>query len=198
MKRFFYLFAQSGKEFKNVRSLVISGLLLAVAVAIRSLALDITPDIRISFAYLPILIIGAMYGPVVCLSANFMLDFLGVILNPRGGAYFPPLALVPVIAGIIYGVILYKKEINLIRLAVSRILVVVFCNAILNSFILYTGFLGKTLDFFDRSSLKQFWIWIIPRLFKNTVQLPFDILLVCISVPLVMTAYKRVIKPKKA
>lgn len=198
MKRFFSLFTDSAKEFKNIRSLSVAGMLLAVAIAIRTLALDITPEIRITFAYIPIVMIAVLYGPVVCLSANVMLDFLGVLLSPKGGAYYPPLAIAPIVAGIIYGVILYKKELNLILLSVSRIIVVLFCNIMLNSLILYTGFFGNKLNFSSKDSMHTFFVWLLPRITKNIGQLPFDIILLCVVVPLVLKAYHRVFNRKSA
>ncbi len=195
MKRFFSMFSSSAKELNNVRCLAVTGMLLALAIVIRSFSIEITPEIRISFGFIPIAAIGMLYGPVVCGMSNFLLDILGYLIdNKSGRGYYPPLALVTIIAGIIYGVFLYRKQLGFIFIALSRVVVVLFCNVILNSYILYTGLIGRTLDFADRTSLNSFYVWFTPRVIKNVVQLPFDIILLCVSLPAIFLAYKKTVK----
>ena len=195
MKRFFSLFSSSAKELNNVRCLAVTGMLLALAIVIRSFSIEITPELRISFGFIPIVAIAMLYGPVVCGMSNFLLDILGFLIdNKSGRGYYPPLALVTIIAGIIYGIFLYRKQLNFILIALSRAGVVLICNIILNSYILYTGLIGRTLDFTDSTSLHSFYIWFAPRVIKNAIQLPFDIGLLCILLPAIYLAYKKTVK----
>ena len=66
MKSFFYLFYESFKSLKDIRTLTTTGILIALSLAIGFFSIDVTPDLRINFAFLAICTIGMLYGPVVC------------------------------------------------------------------------------------------------------------------------------------
>ncbi len=51
MKGFFALFKESAKELKSIRTLTTAGVLMALAIVLRATSVQITPEVRISFAY---------------------------------------------------------------------------------------------------------------------------------------------------
>lgn len=182
MTRFFSLFSDSAKELKSIRTITTSGMLMALAVVIRTLAIQITPDIRISFAFLATAIIAMLYGPVVGGLANGAVDVIGFMLDNRtGNGFNPALTLVAALAGVIYGVVLYKRELKVYMIVIARTLVVLICNITLNSLVVYFTYVNA-----------GFWAWITPRIIKNFTQLPIDIIMLCILLPIVVLAYKRV------
>ena len=145
MKSFGRMFYDSFKSLKDLRTLTTTGILIALAFAIRSFSIEVTPDLRIGFTFLATCTIGMLYGPVVCGMSTFVLDFLGYIVqNKSPRAYSPQLAMVVIISGIIYGCLLYKCDFNnkklqsYIRIAIARGSVILFCNIGLNSYFLYT------------------------------------------------------------
>ncbi len=195
MKSFFDLFKRSAASLSELRTLTVTGILLAAAVAIRTLAIQVTPDLRITFAFLPICIIAMLYGPVVCATANFALDLIGYLIdNKSARGYSPQLSLVVILAGILYGIFLYRKEISVVFIAIARTAVVLICNVCLNSLIIYSLYVNKEFSLFDSSGYKAFGVWMIPRLIKNGIQLPIDIVLMCLVIPAAYVAYKRVFK----
>lgn len=202
MKSFLLLFKRSAQSLSDLRTLTTVGILLAAAVAIHSLGIQITPDIRITFSFLFICIIGMLYGPVVCGMASFSLDLIGFLFdNKTHNGYSPQLALILTLSGIIYGLFLYRKEINYIFIIISRLVVVLICNICLNSYVIYTLFVNKDFSIFKNGSvgLNEFFIWLLPRVVKNLVQLPVDIVLLCIFLPVALMAYKKInktVKPK--
>ena len=195
MKSFFSMFKRSINELQDLRTLTTTGMFIALAIVLRVLSIQITPDIRVTFSFLAIAIIAMLYGPVVSGMACISVDFIGFLLdNKSARGYYPPLAVVTLIAGIIYGIFLYRKEVNLILVAVSRIVVVVICNICLNSYFIYTGFVNKDFSIFSNQNFSEFRIWIIPRLANHSVLLPIEIIMLCIILPIGFEIYKKINK----
>lgn len=201
MKNFGKMFYDSFKSLKDLRTLTTTGILIALAFAIRSFSIEVTPDLRIGFTFLATCTIGMLYGPVVCGASTFLLDFIGYIVqNKSPRAYSPQLALVVIISGIIYGCLLYKCDFNnkkvqsFVRIAIARTAVILFCNIGLNSYFLYTLYVNKTFGItnFTREGLSGFLTYCTPRVIKNLVQLPVDLVLLMVFLPAVKFAYEKV------
>ncbi len=193
MKGFYSLFSDSAQELKSIRTLTVTGMMMALALVLRSLAIQVTPDIRISFAFLPIIVIAMLYGPVVGGMSSVAVDFLGYIISDaKIREYSLLLACVHIIAGIIYGLFLYRKEINFKRIIFSRVVVVFICDFILTSVIIYLQYVNKNFNFGSVSDLHDFGIWLVPRLIKSVAQLPLDIILISVIIPNIIQAYKKV------
>jgi len=172
-------------------------MLLAMAIAIRSLAIQITPDLRLVFTFIPMCVIGMLYGPVVCGMSTLALDLIGFIIdNKYVRGYSPQLALVVVLSGVIYGLFLYRDKVKMINIIIARTLVVLICNICLNSYFLYTLYINKDFSVFsgDEKSWEIFttWLWTSFRLPKNLAELPLDLVILVVVLPAAMTAYKRV------
>lgn len=197
MKGFFSMFRRSAESLKDLRTLTTVGMLIAMAVAIRSLAIQITPDLRIVFTFIPLCVIGMLYGPVVCGMSTLALDIIGFIIdNKAARGYSPQLGLVVVLTGVIYGIFLYREKINMVFVVLSRTIVVFVCNICLNSYFLYSLYINKDFSVFtaDKDAWDVFitWLWTSFRLPKNLAELPLDLILLVIVLPAAMTAYKRV------
>lgn len=205
MKSFLSLFTDSARSLKELRTLTTTGMLLALAIAIRSLAVQITLDIRIVFTFLPICVIALLYGPVVCGISTFALDIIGFIIdNKTARGYSIELALVVLLSGVFYGMFLYKKDIsnvsprNIVSILLARGSVILICNILLNSYFIYSLYINKdfsVVTFFGDNDLRSAFVtWWIPRITKNIVQYPIDVVLLCIVLPAANIAYKSVIK----
>lgn len=205
MKSFFNLFTDSAKSLKELRTLTTTGMLLALAVAIRLLAIQITLDIRIVFTFLPICVIAMLYGPVVCGISTTALDLIGFIIdNKSARGYSWELAMIVLLSGVFYGIFLYKKDISkidfksIVSILLARGSVIVICNIILNSYFLYHLYINKdfsVVTLFEASDVRTaFLTWWTPRITKNLVQFPIDAVLLTIVLPAANTAYKTVMK----
>lgn len=205
MKSFLSLFTDSAKSLKDLRTLTTTGMLLALAVAIRSLAIQVTLDLRIVFSFLPICVIALLFGPVVCGMSTFALDLIGFIIdNKSARGYSIELALVVLLSGILYGIFLYKKDIdtvnlkNIISIILARGSVIIICNIILNSYFIYSLYINKDfsiISFFGNNDLSNAFItWWLPRVTKNFIQFPVDVILLSVVVPAANIAYKSVMK----
>ncbi len=199
MKSFFDIFKESAGELKKIKTITTAGIFIALALIMRTLKIQFTPDLRLTFAFIPICIIAMLYGPVVCGISTFCVDFLGFLLDPSStGAYYPPLALVVIISGAIYGVFLYRKKISIVNILLGKASVNLICNLCLNSYFIYTGFINKGFSIFNSEDWHAFGVWIVPRVVKNVGMLPIEIIMLCIILPIADKAYKRVMKISRA
>lgn len=198
MKSFFCLFKDSTNELKKITTLTVCGMLMALSIVLRSLALNITPDLRITFAFLGIMIIAMLYGPVVCVISNIGIDVIGYFLDGfKARDYNFGLLAVKIIMSMIYGVFLYKKTTGksiIINGMISRVIVVLLCNLVLNSCVLYYCYTNRNFPFMSASEWDAFKVWFTPRLIKNTVMLPIELAMIAFLLPAVNMAYKKVFR----
>ncbi len=215
MKSFFSKFTDSAKSLGEIRTITVTGMLLALAVAIRSLGINITADARIVFTCVPISIIAMLFGPVVCGMSTFALDIIGFLIdNKSARGYSIELSLVVILSGIIYGIILYRADIrctksdikgsvmSILRIMLARGLVVLICNMMLNSYFIYSLYVNKDFSVFislgDKNMMNQFMTWFVASRLPKNVTYPVDIMLLSIVLPSANFAYKSVFKYKKA
>lgn len=202
MKSFFKQFSDSAKELKEVRTLTVCGMLMAVSIVIRNMAINITADLRITFVFLGIMAIAMLYGPVVSIIANVGVDVVGYFLDGyKARDYNLGLLAVKILIALIYGVCLYKKTTGrslIIWGLVSRVIVVLLCNLILNSAVLYFCYTNRNFPFMSASEWTAFKIWFTPRLIKNAVMLPIECVMIAALLPMILQAYRRVFKKAAA
>ena len=136
-------FKNSALELKNVRCIVTIGLLLAAAVVLDGFgSIRIGDAIKINFVFLPLSMVGILFGPVPGLFAGLLTDIIGYLVNPIG-TFIPALVLISGLEGLIYGMVLYnlKSErtvATIIRILVARLVVCAVCNLTLNTLALYS------------------------------------------------------------
>lgn len=198
MKSFLKLFSDSANELKKVSTLTVSGLFIALSIVLRNLTINISADLRINFAFLGVMIIGMLYGPVVSILGNVGVDVIGYFLDGfKARDYNFALLLVKIIAGLIYGLMLYKKATNkslITNIVISRILIVLLCQVTLNSAVLYYCYQNNNFPFMTSSEWSAFGIWMVPRLTKNAIMLPIEIALALLVVPIAKQAYSKVFR----
>lgn len=84
--------------------------LLAMFIALqivlsKFLMLQLAPSVRLSIDSVPILLAGLWFGPVAGGLVGALADFLGTILFPTAGAYFPPLTIAFFMIGLTAGLL---------------------------------------------------------------------------------------------
>ena len=191
MKSFFKMFSDSAKEFKSVKSIAVTGMLIAVSMVIEMFSIDIGYA-KLNFAFVAIAAIGMLFGPTVGFGAGLICDVVGFIALPTG-AFLPLYTLVAGLQGLIYGLCLYyKRELKIeiggkdisliIRATVARLLDVVLINLLINTKLnLHYGFIPPAAY----SSA------IAARITKNAIELAVDLPLLYIILPVCLVAYKR-------
>ncbi len=94
------------------RALAVTAVLIAINITLDllNIRIQLTPQLRIGFGFLTSAMVGMLFGPVVAMTAGAATDLLGWLVNNGGGAYFPGFTLTAVLAGLIWGVALYKNR----------------------------------------------------------------------------------------
>ncbi|EHJ00126.1 hypothetical protein CDLVIII_3567 [Clostridium sp. DL-VIII] len=162
MKNFCESFLYSSKELKSVRNLVIVAMLMTVGIVINLFTIPITPVMRISLGFLAISMIGMLFGPIVAGMCGGMSDIINYLIIPNG-PYFPGFTISGILAGILYGIVLYNKKITLARCIIAIIIETVAIDIFLNTFwlsILYG---------------KGFTMLIPLRAFKDIIMIPIKV-----------------------
>lgn len=116
----------------DAKSIVTLGLLMALEIILTRFVSIQTPIVRIGFGFLPTVIMAILYGPWLAGTASAFSDLLGFFLFPSG-MFFPGFTLSAFLSGMIYGLVLYRKEKTLGRIILAIALVTLFVNLGLNT-----------------------------------------------------------------
>lgn len=186
------IFARSFGELRSLRCLVLTALFIAMNITLDLLKLRIDlPGMRIGVGFLTNASIGMLYGPVVCMMMGFCTDILGFLMNPGtgGGGYFPGYTLTAMVAGVIWGLFLYRPDgapysktlagrLSFpLRTLAARILITLICNVFLNTLWLSLG-------------NNAFLPMLISRLPTQLAYLPVQYLLLLVVLPFVRRLYQ--------
>ena len=129
------------KNYFTTEALVITAFMTALSVVLSKLVSVNISFLRIGFGFLPIAVLAIMYGPVVAAIGYGLADLIGAFLFPTG-TFFPGFTVSAVLTGLIFGFVLYGREVTIIRALIASALVCLFVNLLLNTYWL-TFILGK-------------------------------------------------------
>ncbi len=198
MKSFFRMFTKSAAEFKSIRCITLTGILIAVSMLIEMHSIDLE-FFKINFAFLAIAAVGMLFGPTVSLFAGFAGDIVGFMVHPSGG-FIPAYVLAAGLQGLIYGICLYHKsdkhslvfvnnvtgkktDITLyVRAVAARLLDIIIINLLINTKLnLHYGFIPE----------QAYTEAVITRIGKNLIELFADLPLLFVILPVVLLIYKK-------
>ncbi len=185
MKSFFSTFKDSAAELKSIRCLTITGILVAIFIILDMFSIRIGDFIKVNFAFVALASVGMLFGPVPTMLAALAGDLIGCILG--GQAPLPLLSCTAVLEGLLYGVMLYRRNGKklIIMSVVTRLIDSAVISLILNTLVLqYYNFMSTTAE--------QFYI----RCGKIATELIFFIPLMIIVMPAVTAVYDRIFKHK--
>ena len=123
---------------------ITTGFMIALAVVLSKLVSINISFLRIGFGFLPIAVLGILYGPVVAAIGYGLADLIGAWLFPTG-AFFPGFTVSAVLTGLIFGWVLYKKEVTFWRALLASALVCLIVNLLINTYWL-TIIIGKGFE----------------------------------------------------
>lgn len=171
--------AKSFKEFASLRTVIMCGLLAAIAVILGYMTtINIGPYIKIGFSGIPNRVVDFLFGPVVGGVFGGVLDILKFIIKPNG-TFFPGFTFDAMLGGVIYGAFLYRKKVKLWRVALACLLVKLIVNCGFNT--LWISMLYG----------KGFLVLLPARLLKNLIMWPVDTAIFMVT----LTAVERTVKP---
>lgn len=162
MKKIKQLFSDSLHEFTVTKNLVLCGLMAAIAIVLSMVAsISIGPYVKIGFSGIPNRIVEFLFGPVVGCIFGGALDLLKFMIKPDGPFFFG-FTFNVMLAGLIYGCLLYHKPLSINRIVIAEFLVKLIVNCGLNT--LWISMLYG----------KAFFVLLPMRLLKNVIMLPID------------------------
>lgn len=206
---FFGSFKKSAAELKTIRCIVVTGLLIALELAIKSVTVTVSPDLKVSFAFLAKASIGMLFGPTVSFLSGIVSDVISFMIKPTG-TFSPLFTLQEGLAGMLYGLFFYEMRMSrinfhdkeqfkqslkgngkqILRIILGKLSVTVGIN------LLYTP-LALVIT---NSMAAGEWVWgsvlvkYPARLLKNAIQYPVDCFMLILVLPIVSTAYYLVFK----
>ena len=127
---------------KNVCTLAAVAMLLALRIVLGMFANATLAcfgnTVKLSAAFIPIAVTGALFGPVPSALVGALGDVLSFIIAPTGGAYFPGFTISGLLTGLIYGIALYGERLSLPRIAAAWAVNTLVAETFLAAFWLYT------------------------------------------------------------
>ena len=104
------------QEFLKTKKMVTIALLIALNIIIVRFLSVQTETIRISFGFVPTALCSMLFGPWIGALSAFLSDFLGMVVNSKGLAYFPGFGISEALYGLTYGLFLYKRQKNFLNI----------------------------------------------------------------------------------
>lgn len=183
MKKVLQMYKASARELSVVQNLVICGLMAALSMVLGTVAtITIGPYIRIGFSGLPNRIVEFLFGPFVGCLFGGILDILKYILAPSGPFFFG-FTFNVMLAGLIYGAVLYQHPVSWKRVILSEFLVKLIVNCLLNTLWLSMLYGNAFMVIFPA------------RLLKNIIMLPIDSIILYFCLTFMVKIRKLFIRP---
>ena len=148
-------------EIRSLRKLVFAALIVALCLAIKSLRVPVGENLNIYFTFLPRAFGAAIYGPIMGLLVGAVGDTLGYLMDPFG-PYFPGYLLSEMAGNFIFGLVLYRRRITIVRLIAARGIINYGVNVAMGS--LWSQILYG----------KGYLYYLVKSLVKNTLLLPVE------------------------
>ena len=195
--KYFRIFRQSLAELKDIRCLTVTGLLIAIYAALEFVTIQPSETLKINFGFLAIAAIGVLYGPVVGMFGAGICDLVGFMVKPSG-SFNPVFTGIAMVQGLIYGMVAYRRLSGrtgkgydvemLVRSVTARVLDVAIVNVCLNTLAIYYMFGSK----------KTLTAMITTRITKNLIELPIDIGLMLVMIPVLLKVYEGVFGKRRS
>ena len=158
--------ADARAQLKNVRILTLAGIITAASIVLESFPIYLLgTSLKIYFSFLVISLGCYVYGPAVGILVGFANDTLGFLISSFGEPYFPGYLITAMLSGLIYGALLYRQRITVLRLVVVRLVINYGSNVLLGS-VWKAMLYGKGYLYYLTSGA-----------IKNTLMLPVEVFL---------------------
>ena len=159
---------QKSKKIISIQSIVVMATLVAMEIVLSRMLSYSVWDMKIGFAFLPVVIAAIVLGPVRAAIVAALADFLGAILFPIG-AYFPGFTLTAALVGILYGLFLHKDQ------PFWKILISVSIHQLILSLLMNTYWISVLYD-------SPFTALLVTRLLQCAVMIPVELLMIGLMV----------------
>lgn len=159
---------------KKLKKIIISALLLAATIVINRFLSINTSILSIGFDFVPLILAGIILGWKYSLLIAVLADLIGSLLFPFG-TYFVGYTISSALRGLVYGLLLYRKEgfkldkKFMVKLLIAILIVTIFINGGLNTLWLVITMKKAFLVILPTRVLKQ--LIMIPVMFITMIAL---------------------------
>ncbi|MEG1448878.1 MAG: folate family ECF transporter S component [Oscillospiraceae bacterium] len=161
MKKQENIILSSIKELKNLKSLIVLSLLIALNISLGIFTIPLPFGATVGISFVAIASAGYLFGPVCAGTAAALCDIIKYILHPTG-PFNPGFTICAIIGGFIYGIFLYKKNVTIKNCIFAKVFIALIVNITLN-----TLFISLTYG-------KSFWGILPLRIVKNITCIPVE------------------------
>ena len=164
----------------TTKQIAIMALLIAIEVVLSRFLAIPTPIVKVSMNFLPVVLMAILYGPVFAGIGAAMADFIGAMMFPVG-AYFPGFTLTAFFIGAVYGLFLYKGEIDgskgLIKVFLAAFIVTVILQLGVET--LWVAIITTGNPDSEYSTIKDAYMaWLSIRAVRTAFMLPIQVLFI--------------------
>lgn len=171
-------------NFTNTRMQVFAALIVALRVIVKLFRIPLAAGLSLTFdAYINAL--GSIvYGPLVALGVGAVSDTIGCIVAPVPGVpYFFPFIFVEMASAFIFALFLWRQNLSVSRVLLSKFSVNLICNIILTSiFMKWSYFVNYGIEKAEAYALIN-----LTRIVKNLILFPLEsvviVIVLCASIP---------------
>lgn len=114
----------------SAKDIALLGLLVAIEVILTRFFAIENSFVRISFAFLPLMLMGHLFGPWLAGLGGIVGDIVGMLIFPKA-MFFPGFTFNAFLIPFIYGVMFYRKDINLKRIVMAQLLIMGMVSLVL-------------------------------------------------------------------
>ena len=175
----------AAKNFSDVRMLVFASLIIALRVAVTMLKIPLAAGLSLSFDCYVNSVGSMIYGPLVGLAVGAVSDTLGCLIFPSG-AYFFPFIFVEMSSSFIFALFLWKRQLSVGRVLLSKFTVNFICNIILTS-VFYKWMLYVIAGAGDPEAYA---LINLTRIGKNLVLFPLEAVLITLILGALTPAFR--------
>ncbi|MQS89336.1 folate family ECF transporter S component [Companilactobacillus mishanensis] len=145
----------------TVHELTWMALLIAMQMVLSKLSVG-SGILQVGFSFIAIGLMGYYFGPIKAMFANAAADIIANVLLPTGGGFFWGFTLSALVAGLIYGFMLYNRKVTLLNVFLTVLLITVVINTLMNTF------------WISMMTHNPFWVMLLTRLPKEGISLIYQ------------------------
>lgn len=150
----------------DAKKIALMGIVLAARIILSYIpGLNIGNLVEIGVGFIGVALTGVLFGPIYAMLLSTIADLLTFFLS-GSGIFFPGFTLSAAVGGLIYGAVLWRKELNWKRIFIAVLLVTLIVNLGMNSLWVKMMY-GKAWSAFMGM-----------RLVKNLISLPLNTILI--------------------
>lgn len=165
----------------KTNKIIYGALLIAIRVILTRFFSIQLPTLRIGFGFVPAMMTGMFFSPLVSGFIGVIADVVGFSLFPKGD-YFIGYTISAFLGGVINSYFFYQKDITL-----KNVIIAVVLNAVVINMVLNTLWISMTMG-------KAFMVLLPTRAIKNLIMIPIHIgVFVSVVYPLKKSSHFRAI-----